>query len=144
MPKQIKLKTAQNKASVSAFLNTIEDEQRRKDAKAVLKIMKEITKEKPAMWGTSIVGFGTYEYTRANGDYGTFMRCGFAPRKDRITLYIMPGYEDYSELLKDLGPYTKGKACLHIKRIEKIHLPTLKKLIKAGYKDMEKKYPTKK
>ena len=144
MPKKIKLKTSQNKTSVSAYLNAIEDDQRRKDAKAVLKIIKEITGEKPAMWGTSIVGFGTYEYKRANGDYGTFLRIGFAPRKDRITFYILPGYTDFGYLLKDLGPYTKGKSCLHIKKFEKIHVPTLKKLIKAGYKDMEQRYPSKK
>lgn len=144
MSKKITLKTAQNKASVSSFLNSIVDDGRRKDAKMVLKLMKEITGQQPAMWGTSIIGFGSYEYKRANGDYGTFMRIGFAPRKDRTTLYIMPGYTDFGPLLEKLGPYTKGKSCLHIKRLEQIHMPTLKKLIKAGYKDMEKRYPTKK
>lgn len=136
------LKTQKTKKSVSAFLNTIPDPKRRKDAKTVLKLMKEVTKEKPAMWGASIVGFGEYSYTRSDKKTFTWMMLGFSPRKQNLTLYIMPGYTlpKYKALLKTLGPHTTGKSCLYIKDLDDIHLPTLKKLIAEDYKDMKKKY----
>lgn len=140
MPKN-QNKTQPTKQSVSAFLNAIEDLERRKDCKTVAKLMQEITKHKPKMWGTSIVGFGEYHYTYDSGREGDFLRMGFSPRKAALTIYIMPGYTDYSELLAKLGPYKKGKSCLYLKRLEDIHMPTLKKLIKAGWKDMLKLYP---
>jgi len=141
--KKTELKTKKNTASISAFLNKIEDEVKRKDSKKLLEIFKEITKEKPVMWGTSIVGFGTYHYKYASGREGDWMRTGFSPRKQNLTVYIMPGYtlSEYKKLLKDLGPHSLGKSCLYIKRLEDVHIPTLKKIIKQGWKDMEKKYP---
>lgn len=138
MPKN---KTQATKQSVSAFLNAIEDPERRKDCKTVAKLMQEITKHKPKMWGTSIVGFGEYHYKYDSGREGDFLRMGFSPRKAALTIYIMPGYTDYSELLVKLGPYKKGKSCLYLKKLEDIHMPTLTKLIKAGWKDMLKLYP---
>lgn len=144
MAKKIQLKTAKNKASVTAFINGILDPEKKKDAKVVLQLMKDITKEKPIMWGDTIVGFGTYEYARANGDVGEFFRMGFSPRKQALTLYIMPGYSNYSELLQKLGPHKIGKSCLYLKNLKNIHVPTLKKLLKLGYADMNKAYPPKK
>lgn len=136
------LKTKKNKQSVTAFLNAIEDPQKRKDAKTILKLMKEVTKEKPVMWGDAIVGFGTYHYKYASGQEGDWMITAFSPRKTSLTIYIMPGYNfpEYQALLDKLGPHKTGKSCLYIKRLEDIHLPTLKKLIKLGYTDMKKKY----
>lgn len=136
------IKTTKNKRSVSAFLQRIDDPTRKRDAKVVLKLMKEITKKKPAMWGTSIVGFGEYHYTYASGHEGDFLRIGFSPRKGALTIYIMPGYQDYSDLLKTLGPHKTGKSCLYITDLSEVHLPTLKKIIKRGWKDMEKMYPS--
>lgn len=135
-------KTKKNNQSVTAFLNAIEDPQKRKDAKTILKLMKEVTKEKPVMWGDSIVGFGTYHYKYASGQEGDWMITAFSPRKQNLTIYIMPGYNfpGYQDLLDKLGPHKTGKSCLYIKRLEDIHLPTLKKLIKRGYTDMKKKY----
>lgn len=137
---QTKNKTIPNKKSVAAFLNSIEDPQRRKDAKAVAKLMKEITGEKAVMWGESIVGYGQYHYKYDSGREGDFLIVGFSPRKANLTIYIMPGYQDYSNLTAKLGPHKLGKSCLYIRKLENIHIPTLKKLIKRGYADMKKKY----
>ena len=136
------LKTIKNKSSVSAFLNSIENPERKKDAKEVLKIMREVTGEKPAMWGTSIVGFGNYSYIRSDKKTYSWMSTGFSPRKQNLTIYIMPGYSfpEYKALLKKLGPHKLGKSCLYINHLSDIHIPTLKTLIKRGYTDMKKKY----
>ena len=139
-----KMKTTKNKRSVSAFLNSIADPGQKRDAKAVLALMKEVTGKKPAMWGTSIVGFDVYRYRRRDGSEHEFFMTGFSPRKQNLTLYIMPGYKDYGPLMKKLGPHKLGKSCLYIKDIDDIHLPTLKKLVTKGYKDMKTKYKARK
>ena len=141
-----KLKTTKNKASVAKFLNNVKDPERKKDAKELFKIMKEVTKEKPVMWGTSIVGFGEYHYVRSDKKEFNWMITGFSPRKQNLTVYIMPGYSfpEYKKLLKDLGPHKLGKSCLYINRLSDVHIPTLKKLIKRGYTDMKKKYGSQK
>jgi len=135
-----KLKTIKNKKSVSVFLNGISDKDKRRDAKKVLALMKEITGKKPAMWGSSIVGFDDYHYKYDSGREGDFFMVGFSPRKNNLTIYIMPGYRDHGPLLKKLGPHSLGKSCLYIKRLDDIHIPTLKKIITKGYKDMKKQY----
>lgn len=138
---KVELKTKKNNKSVTAFLNSVEDEGRRKDAKAALKLFKEITKAKPKMWGDSIVGFGDWHYKSARTNReADFLVTGFSPRKTSLTFYIMPGYTDYSDLMKKLGPHKLGKSCLYIKNLDDIHIPTLKKLIKAGIADMKKRY----
>jgi len=136
------LKTKKRKASVTKFLNAIKDEEKRKDSKEINRIIQEVTGEKPVMWGTSIVGYGTYHFKYASGREGDWMITGFSPRKDSLTIYIMPGYQfpKYKDLFKKLGPHKLGKSCLYIKRLSDIHVPTLKKIIKADYSDMKKKY----
>lgn len=128
------LKTKQTKASVKDFLNQITDEERRKDCFAVAKMMEEITGEKPKMWGPSIVGFGVYHYKYASGHEGDWPITAFSPRKRDLTLYIMPGFEPFGELMKQLGKHSTGKSCLYIKRLSDIHIPTLKKVIKESVK----------
>jgi len=123
------LKTKKTKASVAAFLDQISDEQRRKDCQRVLKIMKEATGEQPRMWGSSIVGFGAYKYRYASGHEGEWPIIGFSPRKNDLTLYIMPGFADYTELMAKLGKHKTGKSCLYIKKLDDVELPVLKKLI---------------
>lgn len=141
MPKSTyELKTKQNKQSVAAFLNTVADPDRRKDAKAILKLMKEITGEKPTMWGSSIIGFGSYDYTSKSGIKGTWPLTGFSPRKQNLTIYIMPGFAQYADLMQTLGPHKTGKSCLYIKSLEDICLTTLKKLIRQGFNEMKKRY----
>jgi hypothetical protein len=140
--KKIKLKTSKNQASVAAFIKSIEDEQLRKDCKTLLKLFKDTTGLKPEMWGSSIIGFGEYTYHRANGDEGQFMATGFSPRKSGPTLYIMPGYTDFSKTLAKLGPHKLGKSCLYLRSLEGIDLKVVAQLIQAGLKDLKKKHET--
>ena len=121
------LKTTKNSASVSAFVNQISDEQRRKDAKTILSMMREATKAKPAMWGSSIVGFGRLHYTYASGREGEWFQAGFAPRKDALTLYLMGGLP--KDLLEKLGKFKKGGGCLYVKKLADVDQRVLKQLI---------------
>ena len=134
------IKTKKNKASVTDFINAVENPVRKRDAKTILKLMKEITGKRPKMWGSSIVGFDEYHYKSSRSKQeGDWMMVGFSPRKAALTIYIMPGYQDFGDLLKTLGPYKKGKSCLYLKNLDDIHMPTLKKIITKGYRDMKKK-----
>jgi hypothetical protein len=128
------LKTKRTKESVAAFLKSIPDEGRRRDAKAVLAMMEQITKKKAAMWGTSIVGFDTHHYKYASGQEAEWPVAAFSPRKTNLTVYLMPGFDGRSELMAKLGKHTTGKSCLYIKRLEDVHLPTLKALIRESVK----------
>ena len=123
------LKTKQTDESVEAFLNRIPDERRRKDCFLVLKLMKEATKSEPKMWGSSIVGFGPYRYKYESGREGEWFMTGFSPRKQNLTLYIMPGLERFGDLLSKLGKHKIGKSCLYINKLEEIDLSVLKELI---------------
>jgi len=127
-------KTKLNDASVTDFLNAIKDEQIRQDCSVVVEIMQAATKAKPKMWGSSIVGFGSYHFAYASGREADWMLTGFSPRKHNITLYIMDGLEHYDELLANLGKHSRGKSCLYIRRLSDVHMPTLKKLIQASVK----------
>lgn len=142
MAKKIQIKTQKNNASVTAFLNSIEDERLKKDCKTLLKLFKDTTGMKPKMWGGSIIGFGEYTYYRANGDEGQFMATGFSPRKSGPTLYIMPGYQDYNAILETLGPHKLGKSCLYLKNLDSVDLKAIEKLIRMGLDDLKKKHKT--
>ncbi len=130
-------KTKPTNQSVEDFLNQVSDEERRADCFAVAKIMEEITGEKPKMWGPSIVGFGSYHYKYASGREGDWPETGFSPRKKDLTLYIMMGFEKHADLMEKLGNHSTSKSCLYIKRLSDVHIPTLKKLIKIGLKDLK-------
>lgn len=127
-------KTKRTKESVAAFLKSIPDEGRRRDAKTVLAMMEQITKKKAAMWGTSIVGFDSFHYKYASGQEADWPVAAFSPRKTSLTVYIMPGFDGYSDLMAKLGKYRTGKSCLYIKRLDDVHLPTLKALIRESMK----------
>ncbi len=133
-------KTKPTKQSVSAFVAAIEDTRARQEAKQLLKLFKETTGAKPTLWG-NMIGFGTYHYKYPTGREGEMFATGFALRKSGPTIYIMPGYNDYSEILQKLGPHKLGKACLYIKRVRDIDLKVLQQLIKVGLKDLAKQYP---
>lgn len=134
-------KTQRTKRSVDAFLNTIPDEQKRKDAFTIVDIMRKATKAGPVMWGSNIVGFGTYRYKYASGREGEWPLTGFSPRKQNLTLYIMGDFEQRDELLKSLGKFKTGKACLYINRLDDVDLPTLRKLIMQSVQHMKKTHP---
>ena len=129
------LKTKKNEASVTKFLDGVKDEKKREDSYTILKLMKQITKAEPKMWGTSIIGFGSYHYKYASGREGDWFVTGFSPRKQSLTLYLMSGFSKYPDLLKKLGKFKTSKGCLYINKIEDIDIPTLKELIKqsVGY-----------
>ena len=135
------LKTRPTDANVEAFLSTVVDEQRRRDAQALLPIFTEICGEPAQMWGASIVGFGQYRYRNASGRGGEWMLTGFSPRKQNLTLYIMPGFDDVAPLLEKLGPHKLGKSCLYIKRLEDVDLGILRQLIARGIDIMRQRYP---
>lgn len=126
------LKTKKNEASVEHFLHSIADEQRRNDCLAVADLMKKATKAEPSMWGENIVGFGRYRYSYASGRQGEWFITGFSPRKQNLTLYLISGFAKHAELLQKLGKHKVGKSCLYINRLQDIHLPTLKELIKES------------
>jgi hypothetical protein len=131
------LKTKPNDQSVEAFLNSIDDEKKREDSFKILALMKEITKDEPKMWGDSIIGFGSYHYEYASGREGDWFLTGFSPRKQNLTLYLMSGFEEYDNLLKNLGKFKTGKSCLYIKKIEDVDLQTLTELVKQSVAHME-------
>lgn len=136
------LKTKANSASVIEFLNAVEDEKKKQDSFTILAIMKDISGEEPKMWGPSIIGFGTYHYKYKSGREGDFMQCGFSPRKQNLTLYIMSGFSKYENLMNKLGKYKTGKSCLYIKKIEEVDMDVLKELISESIKYIRnKKWP---
>ncbi len=126
------VKTKKSRASVKKFIDGIEDETKRRDCLALLDLMREATGQEPAMWGASIVGFGSYHYKYASGREGDWPLTGFSPRKQNLTLYIMPGFDRYESLMKKLGKHSTGKSCLYIKRLADIDIPTLKELVKRS------------
>jgi hypothetical protein len=131
-------KTRKTQASVDRFLDSIEDEQRRADSRSIQQIMEKATASKGQMWGAGIVGFGEYSQKYADGSARNWMRVAFAPRTDRITLYVSPGFDGYEALMANLGKYKAGKACIHIKCLADVDLPTLKKLINKSVDSLGK------
>ena len=134
MAKTAELKTKVNEASVTGFLNGVEDEQQRKDSFEILRMMEQVTKEQPKMWGTSIVGFGTYHYKGKSGREGDWMLIGFSPRKQNLTLYLPGGLEQHQRLLSKLGKHSTGKGCLYIKRLSDVDVDVLKQLMTEALK----------
>jgi hypothetical protein len=136
------LKTQKTKASVAGFIDTVSDDEQRADAKKLLAIFKEATGEKPAMWGPSIVGFGSYHYkSERSSQEGDWMLTGFSPRKGNLTVYVMPGFTEYGDLLAKIGKHKlSGGSCLYIKKLSDIHIPTLKTLIKKSVQEMKKRH----
>ena len=135
-------KTKPTKASVAAFLNSVAHDKRREDGKKMLAMMRRITGWKPRMWGPTLVGFGHYHYKYASGHEGDYFITGFSPRKAALTVYIMPGFSRYKDLMGKLGKYKTGKSCLYINKLEDVDLKVLEKLIRASIKDMHKIYET--
>ncbi|MEO6613737.1 MAG: DUF1801 domain-containing protein [Chitinophagaceae bacterium] len=135
-------KTKKNAGNVMAFIEAVADQSKRNDCTMLLKLMKQVTGEKPVMWGDSIIGFGSFHYksekTKREGDWYI---TGFSPRKQNLTIYIIPGFGNYTELMKNLGKYkTSSGSCLTINKLADVDQQVLKQLIAQAYKDMKKKY----
>ena len=134
------LKTKKNDANVNDFLQAIADKGRREDCLAVFKLMKQAAKQEPKMWGTVIVGFGTYHYKSSkSGREGDWFIAGFSPKKQNLTLYIMPGIGNYKDILKRLGKHKVSGSCLHINKLADIDSKVLKELIIAAFSYMKSK-----
>ena len=136
-----KMKTTPTQASVDAFIEAVEDEQKRADSRAIAAMMSAATGAPAQMWGTSIVGFGRYHYRYASGREGDFMIAGFSPRKRALTLYIMAGFSEYDALLAQLGKHTIGKSCLYIKRLADVDQAVLREIVERSVQYIREKYP---
>ena len=134
------LKTRQHDGDVDAYLDSVENPGRRKDAGRLLTLMREVTGERPKMWGSSIVGFGSYHYTYASGREGDWPVVGFAPRKQNLVLYIMPGFARYESLLARLGKHRTGKSCLYVNKLDDIDPEVLEELVRESVDEMKRRY----
>ena len=135
-------KTLPHDASVEAYLTNVANVGRRQDAFALLNMMCEITGEPARMWGSTIVGFGSYHYVYATGREGNHCLTGFAPRKANMVVYIMPGFKPYADLLSRLGKYKAGSSCLYLGRLKNIDLDVLGRIIERSVQDMRARYKT--
>jgi hypothetical protein len=128
------LKTKQNSASVSAFLNKIQEKEKRTDSFELLKVFQQVTKYEPKMWGSSIIGFGNSHYKYESGREGDWFITGFSPRKQNLTLYVMGSFKPHTDLLKKLGKHKTGGGCLYINKMKDVDIKVLKELIKQAVK----------
>jgi len=136
-----KNKTIANALSVAEFMNAVADDHRREACYASFELMKDVSGEEPRMWGTSIVGFGSYHYVYESGREGDAPLTGFSPRSKSLTLYIMAGFKRYDKLMNKLGKHRTGKSCLYINQLEDIDLDVLRELVHHSIEYMRQKYP---
>lgn len=136
-------KTKQHSGDVMEFLHSVEPARRRQDALALVDIFTQATGFTPRMWGPSIVGFGEYHYRYKTGREGDHLATGFSPRKAKMTIYIMPGYGNFSEILSRIGKHSLGKSCFYFNRLSDLDVDVLQELIRAGLKDLQGHYPVK-
>jgi len=134
-------KTKKTEQSPQNYIANISDDARRADCQSIIEMMAEISGWEPKMWGASIVGFGEYHYRYDSGREGDALRIGFSNRAQNISVYIMPGYQDFEDELARLGKHKKGKACLYIKRLSDVDEAVLREIIIKGLRLMEEKYP---
>jgi hypothetical protein len=134
------LKTKVNDASVDAFLNIVADVKKRNDCYAIIKLMSDVTKQPPKMWGPAIIGFGSYHYKYESGREGDMCAVGFSPRKANITLYLMGAVQGHPELLQKLGKHKTGKGCLYLNTLDDIDTGVLKQMIKASLDYLKETY----
>lgn len=130
------LKTKKTNASVADFIDAIEDEQRRDDCKAIIRMMQTATGAEPRMWGSSIIGFGEYKFKYESGRELDWFKIGFSPRKQAITLYLLPGFGEVNQLLKKLGKYKLGKGCLYIKSLDDVDSEVLQEVMNLTVKTL--------
>ena len=127
---------------VSEFIAAVEDPGKRKDCRELMKLMREVTGKRATMWGTSMVGFGSYHYKYASGREGDHFLTGFSPRKQALTLYIMAGFKSHAKLMEKLGKHKTGKSCLYIKSLDDVDRSVLAELVTESVKYMRENYQT--
>jgi len=127
------LKTRPTDQKPEDFLETVEHPTRKSDGYKLLEIFKNVTGEKPVMWGPSIVGFGSYKYENTRGKEFEWPRVGFSPRKQSLSIYITPGFDRFTDLLDVLGKHRLGKGCLYINKLADVDIEILKKIVRKAY-----------
>ena len=134
-------KTQATNGEVRTFLDAVAHPVRRADGQALDQMFRQVTGWTPKMWGPTIVGYGSYRYTYDSGRKGKSLATGFSPRKGNLSIYVMPGYQDYSEILGRLGKHKLGKSCLYINRMADVDVTVLGELVRAGLADLGKMWP---
>ncbi|WP_306115283.1 MULTISPECIES: DUF1801 domain-containing protein [unclassified Roseovarius] len=129
-------KTKATDQTPADFIAGVEHPRRREDAETLLAFFKEVTGFAPCMWGPSIIGFGRYHYVYDSGREGDFLATGFSPRKSALSIYIMPGYQDYGHILSRLGKHKTGKSCLYVNKLADIDMAVLAELVRTGLRDL--------
>lgn len=135
--------TVKTEVEVADFIAAVEHKTRHADAVTLDALFRKITGWRPRMWGPTIIGYGEYHYVYDTGHEGDCLATGFSPRKANLVLYIMPGYQNYGEMLDRLGKHKLGKACLYINKLADIDIAVLEEIIRAGLTDLAKLYPVK-
>ena len=134
-------KTQPTQLSVLDFVQSVENNQRKADALALLDIFAQVTNQRAQLWGSSIIGYGTYSYQTADKKTHQFMRTGFSPRKQNMALYIMVGFVQFEEKMKSLGKFKTGKSCLYINQLSDVDEQVLRELIKLSFDEMARRHP---
>lgn len=129
-------KTQPTALSVTDFLNVVEHPTRRADGLVLDQLFRDVTGFNPVMWGPTLVGYGQYHYKYASGREGDFLATGFSPRKASLSIYIMPGYSDFAEIMSRLGKHKTGRACVYVNKLADIDMDVLAELIRAGLRDL--------
>ena len=134
-------KTKATEVSVADFIAAVEPEAKRADAEALDALFRRVTGFTPRMWGPSMIGYGRYDYVYETGHGGSSLATGFSPRKAELSIYILPGYSDFGEILGRLGKHRIGKSCLYVKRLSDIDTGVLEELIRGGLADLASRWP---
>jgi hypothetical protein len=133
-------KTKPTIVSVEEFINAVPDERKRKDSFELLKMMKDVAKQKPRMWGPTMIGFGECHYKYDSGHEGDCFRIGFSPRKSSFSLYVTCDASEMKEYLNKLGKHKAGKGCIYFKRMDDIDRSVLKKMIEMAWNKKVKNF----
>lgn len=134
-------KTKPTDVAVADFIASVDHPTRQADARALDAMFRRITGFQPRMWGPTIIGYGSYHYKYDSGREGDCNATGFSPRKASLSIYIMPGYHDYADILRRLGKHKIGKACLYVNKLSDIDMDVLEELVRAGLRDLNAKWP---
>lgn len=135
------VKTRPTRVSPETFIAGLSDERRRREAETLLKLLGEVSGQPPVMWGSSIVGYGSYHYKYSSGREGDWCRLAFSPRKQNVTVYLMPGFDEQQDLLSQLGPHKTAVSCLYIRKLETVDLSVLRKIAQRSWDQMAERYP---
>ncbi len=133
--------TQANPPDAAAFLAAVAPPRRHDEARRLDALFREVTGWQPRLWRGGILGYGTYDYTYASGRSGTYFATGFAPRRARLSIYILPGYADFGPILNRLGKHRMGKSCLYLNALQDADPDVLTELIRAGLADLSRRWP---